>query len=171
MQTALAHRPVRFVANSRYAQGLSTSIKAGLAAVSSRTRAVLLALGDMPLVEATDLDFLITRFTRAQHATIAVPVFNGRRGNPVLFDICHRSAMLELAGDVGCKMIVERCAHQVLEIEMPNDHVLCDVDTFEAYERLCTKFNMQSRQATIISSPEKTLWKPKRSKRASTART
>lgn len=136
VQAALASRPVRFVVNRDYAQGLSTSIKAGLAAVSSQTQALLLALGDMPLVDANDIARLTTSFARAQHATIAVPVCEGRRGNPVLFDIRYRSAMLQLAGDVGCKTIIQQNANEVLEVEMPNDHVLRDVDTLETYEKL-----------------------------------
>ncbi len=133
---ALASRPVRFVINPDYSQGLSTSIKAGLGAMSPAATAVMLALGDMPLVDATDLGLIVTSYMRAQHATIAVPTFNGRRGNPVLFDLCHRAAMNQLTGDVGCKSIMQQHAREVLEVEMPNDHVLRDVDTLEAYNEL-----------------------------------
>lgn len=136
VQTALALRSVRFVRNPDYARGLSTSIKAGLAAIAPSTQALLLALGDMPLVEANDVMRLTTSFARAQHASIVVPVFEGRRGNPVLFDIRHRNAMLQLHGDTGGKAIIQQNAEAVLEVEMPNDHVLRDVDTLETYEEL-----------------------------------
>lgn len=136
VQTVLAPRSVRFVRNPDYARGLSTSIKAGLAAIAPQTQALLLALGDMPLVDTNDITRLTRNFARAQHASIAVPVFEGRRGNPVLFDIRHRSAMLQLTGDTGCKAIIQQNAREVLEVEMPNDHVLRDVDTLETYEEL-----------------------------------
>ncbi|NUO84386.1 nucleotidyltransferase family protein [candidate division KSB1 bacterium] len=143
IRAALGARPVRFVFNSDYAQGLSTSIKAGLAALSNGTQGVLFALGDMPLVEARDLDVLIADFARVPHATIAVPVFHGRRGNPVLFDIRLRTEMFELFGDVGCKALLLRHVHEVLEVEMPNDHVLRDVDTLAAYNELCASMEVK----------------------------
>ena len=136
VQAALKERPVRFVLNAHYADGLSTSITAGVASVSTHAEAVLICLGDLPLVTASEIDHLIKRFLAATHATIAVPTYKGRRGHPVLFDIRHRAAMLQLSGDAGCKTIIKQHGHEMLEVEMPSDHVLRDVDTIEAYEEL-----------------------------------
>lgn len=136
IQAVLRERPVRFVLNTDYARGMSTSIKAGLAACSHTADAILICLGDLPLVTANDIDLIITSLLQSQSATIAVPTFAGRRGNPVLFKIRHCAAMLELSGEVGCKTIIQQNPHAVVEVEMPNDHVLRDVDTMPAYAEL-----------------------------------
>ena len=136
IQIALREGHMRFVLNEHYADGLSTSIKAGVAALSPRAEAILICLGDLPLVKANEIDHLLKRFAKSSHATIAVPTYKGRRGHPVLFDIRYRDAMSKLSGDVGCKAIIKQYEQEVLEVEMPSDHVLRDVDTIEAYEKL-----------------------------------
>ncbi|MEK7730126.1 MAG: nucleotidyltransferase family protein [candidate division KSB1 bacterium] len=141
VRAALQERPLRFVMNHRYAEGLSTSIIAGLAAISDKAEAVLICLGDLPLVAAAEINLLLTRYAQAERATIAVPIFNGQRGNPVLFNRSHCAAMLNLTGDAGCKTIIRQHEHEVLEVEMASDHVLRDVDTLEAYAQLVFRTN------------------------------
>jgi molybdenum cofactor cytidylyltransferase len=136
IQAEIRESEVCFVMNQDYAQGMSTSIVAGVQAVSENAQAILISLGDMPLVNASDLNRLISAFEDAHGATIALPVFKGRPGNPVIFNVCHKDEMLKLRGDVGCKSILSCHPQQVLEVEMENAHILCDVDTVEAYEVL-----------------------------------
>jgi molybdenum cofactor cytidylyltransferase len=162
IRAALAPRPVRLVINPDYANGLSASIKSGLAAISNSATGVLFALGDMPLVEAEELKLILASYARAPHATIAVPVHHGRRGNPALFDLCHRAAMNRLTGDAGCKTIIQQHPADVIEVEMPNDHVLRDVDTMEEYQQL--------EHFSLKPIPKGEPWKPKPPKPASIAR-
>ncbi len=136
IQAALRDRNVRFVMNPDYAQGMSASIIAGIRAMSPEAEALFICLGDLPLVTAPDFDRLITAFQQAPQKAIAVPVFQSQRGNPVIFDVCHKSEMLALRGDVGCKTILAQHPQQVLEVEMAHDHILRDVDTPEAYRAI-----------------------------------
>ncbi len=136
VQARLRGRKVKFVINRDYAQGMSTSILAGVNAIAENAQAVMIALGDMPLIEVSQLNRLISAWERESEAAIAVPVFQGRRGNPVIFDICYKPEMLALRGDAGGKAILARYPQRVVAVEMENDHVLRDVDTPEAYEAL-----------------------------------
>lgn len=132
----LLHRPVQFVHNPAYQSGMASSIHAGLTTISSEADAVMISLADLPLVQSSELNLLISSFLSAKEKTIAVPTFAGQRGNPVIFDLRYQPEMLALRGDVGCKSILARHPEAVLEVEMPTSSILEDLDTVEAYERL-----------------------------------
>jgi molybdenum cofactor cytidylyltransferase len=85
----------------------------------------LVALGDMPFVQASTLDAL--RDAVEEGAGIAVPVHGGRRGNPVAFGASHRDALLALGGDQGARRLLQ--AHPVRELEVDDPGILRDIDT------------------------------------------
>lgn len=136
IRATLLQQPVRFALNENYTLGLSTSIKTGLAACQETSDAVLMCLADQPFVTSVEIDLLISRLEQTPRASIAVPTFKGKQGNPVLFKMCHRQAMHQLTGDVGCKSIIERNRFETLEVAVLNDNVLRDVDTLTEYNAL-----------------------------------
>jgi len=85
----------------------------------------LVALGDMPFVAPATLAAL--RDAVVDGAGIAVPVHEGRRGNPVAFAACHRDALLGLGGDQGARRLLQ--AYPVLEVAVPDAGILRDIDT------------------------------------------
>jgi molybdenum cofactor cytidylyltransferase len=129
VEDLLAGRPVRIVHNPDYAEGLSTSLKAGLAALPEAAEAALVCLADMPRVSAADLDRLIAAYAPEDGRAIVVPTRDGRRGNPVLWDRRFFADMRRLAGDVGARHLIGAHAACVAEVAMPDDAVLIDVDT------------------------------------------
>ena len=60
IEHALGGRPVRYVHAADYAEGLSASLKAGIAAVPPECAAALVCLGDMPLVTGRMIDRLLS---------------------------------------------------------------------------------------------------------------
>jgi molybdenum cofactor cytidylyltransferase len=82
---ALGKLPVERVRNPDYADGLSTSLKRGLAALPADIDGVVVCLGDMPLIAGRDLDRLIAAFNPLEGRAIVVPTRRGKRGNPVLW--------------------------------------------------------------------------------------
>jgi molybdenum cofactor cytidylyltransferase len=131
------HR-VRLVKNPDYRDGLSTSVRTGVQAVSPEAEAIMIYLADQPLLEPADVDRIIAAFATAKvnDKMIVVPFFKGERGNPVLLDASLRDSILGIVGDVGCKGVIKRYPEKVYAIEMENDHVVRDVDDVQAYERL-----------------------------------
>lgn len=85
----------------------------------------LVALGDMPYVEESTLAAL--RDAVLAGAGIAVPVHEGRRGNPVAFGADHRDALLAMTGEQGARRLLQ--AHPVLEVAVPDPGILRDIDT------------------------------------------
>ncbi|MCW5748778.1 MAG: molybdopterin-binding/glycosyltransferase family 2 protein [Alphaproteobacteria bacterium] len=123
---------VRFVENPAYAEGLSTSLRAGLGALPADIGGVLVCLGDMPAVSPAQLDRLIAAFNPVEGRSICVPTVGGKRGNPVLWDRRFFAEMLEVSGDAGAKHLIGEHAELVCEVAMDDEAVLIDLDTPEA---------------------------------------
>jgi molybdenum cofactor cytidylyltransferase len=139
VDAALGRLPVLRVRNPAFAEGLSTSLKRGIAALPPDTDGVIVCLGDMPLVAGRDLDRLIAAFNPLEGRAIVVPTRRGKRGNPVLWASRFLPEMAELAGDVGAKHLIGEHADLVCEVEMDSDGVLVDVDTPDALAALRDK--------------------------------
>jgi molybdenum cofactor cytidylyltransferase len=136
---ALGKLPVERVRNQAFAEGLSTSLKCGLAALPNDIDGAVVCLGDMPLITGRDIDRLIAAFNPLEGRAIVVPTRRGKRGNPVLWARRFFAEMAELAGDVGAKHLIGEHAELVCEVEMDTDSVLVDIDTPEALAELRDK--------------------------------
>jgi len=135
VRVALTGLDVMFVHNPNYAQGLSTSLKAGIAAVPPGVDGILVLLGDMPQIGPGHLDQLIAAF-RNSGEVVVVPVHAGKRGNPVLWPRAFFAAMLALDGDAGAKRLLAANAGCVGEVDLGTDAIFLDVDTAEALARV-----------------------------------
>jgi molybdenum cofactor cytidylyltransferase len=136
VRQAIGERPVTFVHNPAYADGLSTSLSAGLDALPRDVGGVLVGLGDMPRIGAADIDRLVAAFNPAEGRAICVPTVKGKRGNPVLFSVEFLGEMRGIEGDVGARHLIGAHHERVVEVEMADDAALIDVDTKEALEAL-----------------------------------
>ena len=136
VEAALAGLPVRFVHNPDYAEGLSTSLKAGVGALGRKVDGALVLLGDMPRVTAEHLRRLIEAFDPTEGRGIVVPTHHGKRGNPVLWARAYFAAMRDLQGDVGAKHLIGEHEDEVAEVDLPDEATLLDVDTPEALQHL-----------------------------------
>jgi molybdenum cofactor cytidylyltransferase len=133
---ALAGLDVKLVRNAEYAQGLSTSLKAGLASLPADVDGAIVCLGDMPRITAEHIDRLIAAFAPKEGRSIAVPVHKGKRGNPVLFGRTLFAEILEAEGDTGAKHLIGRHADEVAEVDLGSDAIFIDIDTPEALAQL-----------------------------------
>ena len=85
IRNALAGKSVRFVHAADYAEGMAASLRAGIAALSAEISAVLICLGDMPLIEPALLNRIVAAYDPVEGREIILPSFQGQRGNPVLW--------------------------------------------------------------------------------------
>lgn len=136
VQEKLRGRQVRLIENPDFREGLSTSVRAGVTAVSRQADGIMVYLADQPLLESADVNRILRAFVHAKDAgkSIVVPFFDRQRGNPVLLDSSYREAILGVVGDVGCKGVIKRYPDQVFVLQMESDHVIRDMDTIEEYE-------------------------------------
>lgn len=131
IRSALSGLDVIFVHNPDYAGGISTSVRAGIAALPEATEAALICLGDMPQVGPDILDRLIAAYDPVEGRAIVVPVQDGRRGNPLLWDSRFFAEMQELTGDRGARGLLTEFADLVHEVEISEAGVHLDIDTPE----------------------------------------
>jgi molybdenum cofactor cytidylyltransferase len=136
VRAALKGRSVLYAHNPHFADGLSSSLRTGLAALPANTDGALVVLGDMPLVAGAMLDRLIEAFDPEEGRAIVLPTFNGKQGNPMLWARRFFPAMAALSGDVGARHLAAENAEATSEVEMGDDAVLRDFDTPEALETL-----------------------------------
>jgi molybdenum cofactor cytidylyltransferase len=132
VEAALAGLPVRFVHNPAFAEGLGTSLKAGIAALPADVDGAIVCLGDMPQVDAGLIDRLIGALDPDKGALIAVPTIDGKRGNPVVWSRRLFSDLMAVEGDVGARYLIGRYAEAVVEVPVSGAAALTDVDTPEA---------------------------------------
>ena len=129
---ALAGAHVRLVRNPEYRQGLSGSLRMGLAALPAFAEGAVICLGDMPLVTSQHVDKLVAAFDPAEGREICVPVFEGKRGNPVLFARRFFDEMTAVRGDVGARHLIGEYEEYVCEVAIDDRAVLVDVDSPQA---------------------------------------
>ncbi len=143
------HPAVTIVENPAYHQGMSTSIRTGLQALLTKesspqslptaVNGALIMLGDQPLMTTPIIDTLIaTRQTSGKR--IIAPLYNGKRGNPVIFDASLFPELMEVSGDEGGRSVVERHWQEVATVELGDAMASYDVDTWDAYQQVMVEW-------------------------------
>jgi molybdenum cofactor cytidylyltransferase len=135
VEAALKGLPVHVAHNPNYADGLSTSLRVGVTAAKG-SDAVLVCLGDMPIVQSSTIDRLIAAFNPTEHRSIVVPTVGGQWGNPVLWGQEHFARLTSLSGDRGARSLIGDLKSEATEVVTTDEGILQDVDTPEALERL-----------------------------------
>jgi xanthine dehydrogenase accessory factor len=130
----LGFEGARVVENSEYRLGMSSSLKAGLAALDPQAEAFFVVLGDEPFVRSDTYDALIVA-REATGARIVLPTYHGIRGNPVLLDRSLAAEADALTGDRGCRELHQRHPGDTVEVPVEDPGVLIDLDTPEEVER------------------------------------
>ena len=121
------------VHNDDYASGMSSSLRCGLSALPARCAAVLVMLGDMPLVKFDDVAAVVNVWRQYNdEVDVAVAAHNGKRGNPVLFSARLFAKVKELEGDTGARALFG--GYNVREVET-GAGVLFDIDMREQLEQ------------------------------------
>lgn len=126
IRDALAGFDLRFVANDAYAEGQSTSVRAGIGALDATIDAAVVALGDMPFVDSDTVETLVSAYEAGVGDAVAAS-HDGHRGNPVLFDRRFFTDLTAVAGDIGGRQILlERDGTTCVAV--PDSGVRRDID-------------------------------------------
>jgi molybdenum cofactor cytidylyltransferase len=125
---------LRSVRNERYAEGMLTSVQAGLPLLSPDCSAFLMVLGDQPGLSPAVIARLVDAFRRGE-GRILLPTHGGRRGHPVLFSLEFRDRIGRLDAGVGLRQLVWDQAADVRELPVEDASVLIDLDSPADYEK------------------------------------
>lgn len=136
MRRALDGVPVRWVENAEAQEGLASSIRAGIAALPAEADAVVITLGDQPLVDAGAIRRVVDRWRNGAGGIRAVVTeYPDGRGHPTLFGAALFPALCALEGDRGARELLTSLGDAVAVVQVGEERP-ADVDTTEALERL-----------------------------------
>jgi nicotine blue oxidoreductase len=117
--------PATVVENPAWAEGLSTSLRAGLQSLPAVVSAVVIALADQPRLSPA----AVRRVQRAflEGASVATATYAGRPGHPVLLGRTTWEGVASMAtGDEGARAYLR--AHPSLVVHVPCDDLGSPVD-------------------------------------------
>ncbi len=123
---------VDVIVNRDYEAGMLSSVQAGIRALPPGTRAAMIMLGDQPMIETEVIDHLIRVYNNHAHRLV-IPVYNGKRGHPLLVDLSFRDAIETLDPQVGLRQLILDNPEEVLETEVDTPAILKDIDTKKDY--------------------------------------
>ena len=135
---ALSGLNVNFVKNINFREGLSSSLKAGLANITPTPSAVIICLADMPKIQPEHINQLIENFNPLKGWEICIPTNNGKRGNPVLIGSRFFPYIFETSGDFGAKQVMKQHSDKIVEVEIGTSDIHFDIDTQDEYENFTT---------------------------------
>jgi xanthine dehydrogenase accessory factor len=136
VRKAIGKTPATFVQNDGFARGLSTSLRAGIAAVPPECEGVVVLLGDMPGITAPLIEKVVKAFDASEDRAICVATAGGERGHPVLWGRQFFPELEALDGDAGARAVMSRYPNLVREVEAGDGAPLADIDTPDALEAI-----------------------------------
>jgi molybdenum cofactor cytidylyltransferase len=134
IEAALFGRGVSIVPNLDYRSGMLSSVRCGIGALPPECEAILVALGDQPAITAELVNTMAEAFAAAAQR-ILVPVFQGRRGHPLLFSSDYLQEILTRHDDLGLRGLLRAHGDDVFELPVSAPGVLSDIDDPEDYQR------------------------------------
>lgn len=127
---------VRSIVNDDFASGQVSSVRAGLGALKQRTDAVMICLGDQPLLTTADLLDAQSAFARRSHGSVLVPMYGEQRGNPVIVDWPSAQETLARGTHFGCRHFMQEHPDRVYAWQSQNEHFVRDIDQPAEYQAL-----------------------------------
>lgn len=128
LEKALLHHAVAISVNIDYQQGLSTSLVHGVSLLYDYD-AIIVCLGDMPHITTDVINQLIEASLANPYKSFFIPVYQGKRGNPLLITYRRYDDILKLQGDVGVRSLLGEYPEETMEIVVNSEGVLLDYDT------------------------------------------
>jgi molybdenum cofactor cytidylyltransferase len=123
------------VINEDWEAGQLSSIRMALRSLPENTQGMLLCLIDHPLVSAALVHDLIERFS-ATGKPIVLPVYEGRRGHPVIFSSAVYAELLNAPTETGARAVVWAHAADIEEVPTDEEGCILNLNDPDAFERL-----------------------------------
>jgi molybdenum cofactor cytidylyltransferase len=126
------------VINEDWEQGQLSSIQAGIRSLPAGTDGVILCLIDHPLITAGLIDDLIGRFyaDRTAKPLIVLPIYQGKRGHPVLFSAGVYEELLAAPRDQGARSVVWAHAGEIAEVITAEQGCVLNLNDPETVKRV-----------------------------------
>jgi len=135
IEEAAGNFQIQLCHNEKYKDGMLSSVKCAFRSIPAEARQVLVFPGDKPLITPEVINLLIDACKREKKGII-IPVYQGKRGHPILIDMKYRDEITRLAPEEGLRSLARHFQDDVLEVETGDPGVINDIDTYDDYVRL-----------------------------------
>ncbi|HLJ82129.1 MAG TPA: nucleotidyltransferase family protein [Ktedonobacterales bacterium] len=143
VRAALPAGAFQIIENPRYAEGMATSLRAGIAAVPVEATGAIVLLADQPLLRSEHVNRLLAEAKAAPEAIVAAS-YDGQRGNPVYFPRALFGELLVVEGDEGGRSVIARHPERLQLVALELEAAL-DVDRPGEYEAMVASWERYSR--------------------------
>jgi molybdenum cofactor cytidylyltransferase len=126
------------VINQDWEKGQLSSIQAGIRSLPARTDGVVLCLIDHPLISAGLVNDLIMRFyaTSEPAPLVVLPMYQGKRGHPVIFSAAVYGELLAAPLDLGARSVVWAHAGEIAEVATEEQGCVLNLNDPETVQRV-----------------------------------
>jgi len=124
--------PVKTVRNENFQDGMHTSVISGVKTLPSNTKAVLVFLGDQPFISEKVIHDVVEAW-KSSGKGIVIPLFNGKRGHPPLYDMKLKNKLSTLNPEVGLRSVAQKFPEDIFEVETFCPEIVRDIDTPDDY--------------------------------------
>lgn len=123
---------VKHCVNDNYKNSMLSSVKCGIRNLPRNLSAVLIFQGDQPLITTQTINKVIKAY-QTSGKEIIIPVFEGKRGHPLMVGKKLREEIETMESDQGLRALSARYPEEVFEIETDDPGILKDFDTYDEY--------------------------------------
>ncbi|MEJ2112437.1 MAG: nucleotidyltransferase family protein [Flavobacteriaceae bacterium] len=137
INASINHYPIHILKNKSWKKGLGNSIAFGINHIKEshpNAEAVLILLGDQPLITSVYLNLMISEFIKEKNLIIASSYKDGKKGVPVLFDNFYFKELAQLSNDQGAKLLIKKYDDKVVSLNA--EAMVSDIDSIEDYNNL-----------------------------------
>jgi molybdenum cofactor cytidylyltransferase len=134
IRNTIGDKPVRFCHNQGHENGMLSSVICGMKNLPDDTGSALIFLGDQPGIPPAVTNAVIEAYNENLKG-IVIPVYNHRRGHPLLVDMKYRKKMESIDLEEGLRTLRHHFPEDVLEVEVDEAGILVDIDTKEDYKK------------------------------------
>lgn len=138
MEKTIKNFPIEITINPRFSTGMLSSVICGFEALPAKTQGVLVVLGDQPSISSIIINDLISQYQKTKKGII-VPVYQGRRGHPILIDKKYKRKIHNLNSNIGLRELIHNHPEDILEVKIPHSTILQDIDTPDDYQKVQKK--------------------------------
>lgn len=124
--------PVKTLWNEDFREGMHSSVVFGVKSLSSNAKAVLIFLGDQPFISGNVVGNVCEAW-KSSGKGIIIPLFEGKRGHPTLYDMKYRTELSNLDPEVGLRSVARKFPEDVFELETFCPEIVRDIDTPDDY--------------------------------------
>jgi len=125
---------VKYCYNDNYKEGMLSSVKCGFRNLPSDFEAVLVFQGDQPMITPKVINTVIEAY-RLSGKGIVIPVYEKKRGHPLLINRKYRNKIEKLDTREGLRSLAYQFSDDVLEVKTDDSGILRDFDTYEDYKK------------------------------------